>query len=330
VQSRRAEQTTGQKHSMTQLCAEMELCRAERDQVIFNDQRVMDNLLEAERHTMIRNDCFVHVQKDITSEMRRIVVNWMMEVCADVCCEKQVFPLAVQLMDQFLVRCNTARQHLQLLGAGCIRIASKVRQTQPVSTEELVYYTDNSITGANLMRVEIRVLVELKWYTSFVTAADFVEHILSRVPWAEESPLLRRHVYILMEMSCSDEEITRVRPSAVASGCLMAAARGLRITSILNVASHVCSLTHVTEADAIAVEERVEALVRVEEARHRVQQRTSPTSQPLKPNRDSGTPENGTYVSLILIIDNANFLIVIILLCLIIIRIFQAFFIIFV
>jgi hypothetical protein len=63
------------------LCTEkMELRRAARDKVIFADQRVMDNLLEAERLTMITFDCFVHVQKDITSLMRRIVVNWMMEV----------------------------------------------------------------------------------------------------------------------------------------------------------------------------------------------------------------------------------------------------------
>jgi cyclin D2 len=251
----------------TLLCVEkMELCRAERDKVIFADQRVMNNLLEAERLSMITIDYFVEVQKDITSVMRRIVVNWMMKVCEDVHCENQVFPLAVRLIDQFLARCNTSRQHLQLLGAVCLQVASKLRQAQPVSTETMVYYTDNSITADEMMRVELLILQILDWNISFVTAADFLEHILSRVPWAEENPLLRPRAHLLVKLCCTEAEITRMRPAAVASTCLMAAARGLRIPSASKVGNHVCCLTHVNEKDAIVFEKYVETLLSKEEA----------------------------------------------------------------
>ncbi|KAF4523124.1 hypothetical protein B566_EDAN003139 [Ephemera danica] len=158
-------------------------------------------------------------------------------------------------------------------------------------------------------RVELMLLRQLEWNLSLVTPSDFVEHVLSRVPWVKESPLLRRHAHLLLQLCCADHEIIQVRPSAVASGCIIAAARGLRIPSFSKVAQHVCALTRVDEADANAVEERVEALVREEEARHvAVQPRTSApsvsSSQPLKPN-STGMPGNGSIPLDIFIDDEA-------------------------
>lgn len=63
------------------LCTErLDSRRAMQDPVIFADQRVMENLLSLEIKSMIKIDYFEEVQTDVTSNMRHIVVNWMMEV----------------------------------------------------------------------------------------------------------------------------------------------------------------------------------------------------------------------------------------------------------
>jgi cyclin D2 len=76
---------------------------------------------------------------------------FVLQVCEELGCENQVFPLSVRILDLFLASCNTARQHLQLLGAVCLHVASKVRQVHPIATETLIYYTDNSITAMDML-----------------------------------------------------------------------------------------------------------------------------------------------------------------------------------
>lgn len=73
------------------------------------------------------------------------------QVCDEQKCEEEVFPLSMNYLDRFLSVCNTSRTKLQLLGAACMFIASKLKETCPISAEKLVIYTDHSITLSNLM-----------------------------------------------------------------------------------------------------------------------------------------------------------------------------------
>lgn len=85
-------------------------------------------------------------------------------------CEEQVFPLAVNLLDRFLAleAAVLQRCQLQLLGCVCLLTASKLRQCRPIGVDLLVYYTDYSVTPA-----EIRVSQNPKFlrnvvYLSFI------------------------------------------------------------------------------------------------------------------------------------------------------------------
>lgn len=61
-------------------------------------------------------------------------------------CEEQIFPLAINYMDRFLCVCIIKRQQLQLLGATCLLIASKIRSSNILSVDLLCAYTDYSVT----------------------------------------------------------------------------------------------------------------------------------------------------------------------------------------
>nr|CAI5858149.1 unnamed protein product [Callosobruchus analis] len=66
-------------------------------------------------------------------------------------CEDQVLPLAINIMDRFLCVCCIKRQQLQLLGATCLLIASKLRSTNLLPIDLLCAYTDYSVTTIHIM-----------------------------------------------------------------------------------------------------------------------------------------------------------------------------------
>nr|XP_018903554.1 PREDICTED: G1/S-specific cyclin-D3-like [Bemisia tabaci] len=204
---------------------------AETDRVVFGDVRVLNNLLDSECGYVPRVDYFEQVQSDIKPFMRKMVTTWMLEVCEEQRCEDQVFPLAVNFLDRFLCSCDISRRQLQLISAVCLLLASKVRQCHALSVELLCYYSDNSISQSEMRTWELLALSRLEWDLSAVTGSDFVDHILERVTWPKDKPKIRSHSHTLVALCCTEPDLMRVRPSQVAAASLVAAVRGLHLST---------------------------------------------------------------------------------------------------
>lgn len=61
--------------------------------------------------------------------------------------------MALNYMDRYLIACDVRKNHLQLLGAACLLLASKLREPSydSLTADILVYFTDNSIKKLDLI-----------------------------------------------------------------------------------------------------------------------------------------------------------------------------------
>lgn len=218
---------------MELICCEVEtIRRAYQDSNLLND-RVLQTMLRAEDNYLPATNYFKCVQREIVPYMRRIVSTWMLEVCEEQKCEEEVFPLAMNYLDRFLSVEPTKKSRLQLLGATCMFLASKMKETIPLTAEKLCIYTDHSIRPEELLQMELLVLNKLKWDLASVTPHDFIEHFLSKLPIQRESrQILRKHSQTFVALCATDVNFTATPPSMIAAGSVAAAVQGLHPRSL--------------------------------------------------------------------------------------------------
>ncbi|XP_030745595.1 G1/S-specific cyclin-D2-like [Sitophilus oryzae] len=220
--------------------------RAVRDRAIFDDERVINNLLNDEIFYIPTCDYFTEVQNDIQPFMRKVVTTWMLEVCEEQMCEEQILPLAVNYMDRFLCVCRIRRQHLQLLGATCLLIASKLRSTNFLPIDLLCAYTDYSVTYELVANWEQLVLSKLQYNLSAVTGFDYIDQVIERCSWSGESHLLRRHAHTLISICSTEPSLIRTTPSVIAAACLSSAIRGLKLPCQIVAVKDICQMLNVS------------------------------------------------------------------------------------
>lgn len=138
--------------------------------------------------------------------------------------------MAMNYLDRFLAGVPTPKTHLQLLGAVCMFLASKLKETIPLTAEKLCIYTDNSIKPQELLEWELVVLGKLKWNLAAVTPHDFIEPILRRLPQpSEKVSVVRKHAQTFIALcATADFKFAMYPPSMIATGSVGAAICGLQ------------------------------------------------------------------------------------------------------
>jgi len=158
-------------HYQTNICV-----KAIPDPVLTNDPRVVEVMLGQEETRKI--DYLATMQPELRPHMRRIVTDWMLEVCEDQEAGTEVFLLAVHYLDTFLSSTTIRKSQFQLAAATCLLLASKFSSVVPISADQLVLYTDYSITTEELVSWELLLLQSLRWQLSVVTSYALASHIL--------------------------------------------------------------------------------------------------------------------------------------------------------
>uniref|UniRef100_A0A8C4RFW2 Cyclin D2 n=1 Tax=Erpetoichthys calabaricus TaxID=27687 RepID=A0A8C4RFW2_ERPCA len=237
--------------------------RATIDSSQLEDERTLRNLLAMEEKHPPRLNYFDTVQSDLQPSMRRVLAEWMLQVCEDENCEEQVFPLAMDYLDRYLSCFILKKSHLQLLGSVCMLLASKLLDTVPLKATKICIYTDNSITVNELLEWERMVVERLKWDLLAVLPNDFLEHILQRLPEIPEEKLdlIHKHAKIFIALCITELKFFMTPPSMIACASIAAAIRGLEsIDKCLGSDEMIEHLAKITAADVDCLRSCLEQL----------------------------------------------------------------------
>jgi len=200
------------------------------DKILLNNPRVLDNMLKEEIFSSEElQDYFETLQTEIKPRMRKIVTDWMLEVCEDSQCQPEVFYLSINYLDRFLSKVNIQKNQFQLVASVCIFIASKFSDVVPITSDRLSTYTDNSVSIEEIRDWELTVLNVLNWELSAVTSQSFLEHFINGLSLDKSFNLhsVRRHAETLATIAATEYKFLKLKQSIVAAACLSAAFSGL-------------------------------------------------------------------------------------------------------
>lgn len=148
----------------------------------------MKQMLSIETNYQSRLDYF---NTSISPDSRHTLLDWLLQLIKQEKLPIDVFHVSVRLFDQLMSLLNkfnfdTNQSMLQLFGASCLFIASKLRSPQPISSIRLVQYSDCQFSLNQLIDCEQFVLQNLKWDTESVTPNDFFDFICLHLNLADK------------------------------------------------------------------------------------------------------------------------------------------------
>jgi len=84
------------------------------------------------------------VQTDISSAMRTMLLDWLVEVAQEYDLTSETYFLTVNYIDRFLSLVSIPRTKLQLFGMICLLLAAKYEEIYPPCVDDFVYMADNT------------------------------------------------------------------------------------------------------------------------------------------------------------------------------------------
>ncbi|KAM4121616.1 hypothetical protein ACB094_01G019200 [Castanea mollissima] len=175
------------------------------------------------------------VQKEVTANVRGVLVDWLVEVAEEYKLLPDTLYLAVSYIDRFLSLNVVHKQKLQLLGVSSMLIASKYEEISPnkrkyeeitvLDVGDCCYIMGNTYPKEEVVKMEADILKSLKFEMGNPTVKTFLRRFTSVAQKNIKSPNLQLEFlgYYLGELSLLDSNSVKFLPSLVAASVIFLA-----------------------------------------------------------------------------------------------------------
>ena len=155
-------------------------------------------------------------QDDINSQMRAILVDWIVEVHLKFKLNEQTLFQCVWIIDTYLSKNSIKRVKLQLLGIAALLISCKQHEIYYPKLDKFVDITDNAYKISELLSMEETVLRSLNFSIVSPNALDFYNILAKAFKFNDKEYYFGRY---FTESALLDDFLLKYKSSAIAAAC---------------------------------------------------------------------------------------------------------------
>ncbi|XP_055124858.1 G2/mitotic-specific cyclin-B3 isoform X2 [Symphalangus syndactylus] len=181
-------------------------------------KEIFSYMKEREEQFILTN--YMNRQIEITSDMRAILVDWLVEVQVSFEMTHETLYLAVKLVDLYLMKAVCKKDKLQLLGATAFMIAAKFEEHNPPCVDDFVYICDDNYQRYEVLNMEIDILNVLKFDINIPVAYHFLRRYARCIHTNMKTLTLSRYI---CEMTLQEYSYVQEKASKLAAASLLLA-----------------------------------------------------------------------------------------------------------
>jgi G2/mitotic-specific cyclin 3/4 len=156
---------------------------------------------------------YMSLQGDLTWNMRRVLIDWIVQVHARFHLLGETLFLTINLIDRFLSSQIVAMEKLQLVGAVAIYIASKYEEITSPSVEEIHFMVDSGYSKQEILDAEKCMMNVLEFELGWPGPMSFLRRVSKADDYDVNTRTLAKY---LLEVTMVDERFVSSPPSFVA------------------------------------------------------------------------------------------------------------------
>ncbi|XP_028322699.1 cyclin-A1 [Gouania willdenowi] len=197
--------------------------QSENDKSLFLEERFSVEYVEDIYHHLRESEMklqarpYLSKHPEISSSMRLVLVDWLVEVVQEYQLHTETLHLAVNYVDRFLSRTAFVKLgKLQLVGTAALVIAAKYEEIFPPELSDFVYITDSTYSKNQVIQMEQFVLGVLAFRMAAPTTHQFLRLFMSIQSVCDKTKHLALYIaeLSLLEM----DPFLQYHPSMTAAG----------------------------------------------------------------------------------------------------------------
>ncbi|XP_046891943.1 cyclin N-terminal domain-containing protein 2 [Hypomesus transpacificus] len=216
-------------HSLRALVPGLLRCEIEQAMVklglIYDKSYAWDIFSDMMRSQLRYTFSSADLPQPFTHNTRAILVDWLIQVHDVFHFSEETLYLSIHLLNRALRQMKVSTSNLQLLGLVCLFLAGKKEESLLPEVSELCYLMENSYTKRQLLRMERRVLCELKFDLSHCPPLHFLLLTASVARCCAKVVCMARY---LLELSLLEGQCVVFLPAQLAGASLCLARRVLQ------------------------------------------------------------------------------------------------------
>ncbi|PRP88577.1 hypothetical protein PROFUN_02988 [Planoprotostelium fungivorum] len=198
------------------------------DEVLCGEySQIIFDILYTQEEEQLAHDNFMKHQKEMTHYHRRVIVDWLADVCNEFQCVNETFFLSVKLLDRYLtLNRDVEKNDFQLVAVTCLSLAAKFEQGLSPSVAQLEEICDGAYAPEVIVDMEVSLLALLDFQVSLVHPMHFLRRYSRAAKCGYFAYNLSKY---LCELSMTSAEHQLRKPSLLAAASVYAAQKMLGV-----------------------------------------------------------------------------------------------------